>query len=107
VQTCALPISLGAHFRAQEQVEALAGLPVDAGVGHVPGAVAQRLAPGRAALLLAVGIGVVGADAEALGDLPAAGKLGALDHRLVEDRKSTRLNSSHVKISYAVFCLKK
>src|SRR5690606_41633043 len=26
---------------------------------------------------------------------------------LVEDRKSTRLNSSHVKISYAVFCLKK
>src|SRR5690625_6352349 len=26
---------------------------------------------------------------------------------LVEDRKSTRLNSSHVAISYAVFCLKK
>src|SRR5438874_5448449 len=26
------------------------------------------------------------------------------DHR---DRKSTRLNSSHVEISYAVFCLKK
>src|SRR5690606_41802700 len=26
---------------------------------------------------------------------------------LVGDRKSTRLNSSHVKISYAVFCLKK
>src|SRR5690606_39482893 len=25
----------------------------------------------------------------------------------VSDRKSTRLNSSHVKISYAVFCLKK
>src|SRR5699024_12353238 len=27
--------------------------------------------------------------------------------RLQEDRKSTRLNSSHVSISYAVFCLKK
>src|SRR2546430_3866091 len=27
--------------------------------------------------------------------------------RLVEDRKSTRLNSSHSQISYAVFCLKK
>src|SRR5439155_7183075 len=27
-----------------------------------------------------------------------------MDHR---DRKSTRLNSSHVAISYAVFCLKK
>src|SRR2546426_5520407 len=27
--------------------------------------------------------------------------------RLGEDRKSTRLNSSHLVISYAVFCLKK
>src|SRR5690606_41578728 len=27
--------------------------------------------------------------------------------RIDIDRKSTRLNSSHVKISYAVFCLKK
>src|SRR5690606_41443910 len=26
---------------------------------------------------------------------------------IMRDRKSTRLNSSHVKISYAVFCLKK
>src|SRR5690349_23651341 len=34
----------------------------------------------------------------------------AENRRLVEesvDRKSTRLNSSHVEISYAVFCLKK
>src|SRR3712207_8918171 len=34
----------------------------------------------------------------------------ALDDReqlLVRDRKSTRLNSSHANISYAVFCLKK
>src|SRR5207249_9678854 len=29
------------------------------------------------------------------------------DHVLGGDRKSTRLNSSHVSISYAVFCLKK
>src|SRR5690606_41432878 len=28
-------------------------------------------------------------------------------HKTARDRKSTRLNSSHVKISYAVFCLKK
>src|SRR2546430_3987377 len=27
--------------------------------------------------------------------------------RLLQDRKSTRLNSSHSQISYAVFCLKK
>src|SRR5688572_32041283 len=26
---------------------------------------------------------------------------------IIEDRKSTRLNSSHSQISYAVFCLKK
>src|SRR5207249_11636632 len=31
---------------------------------------------------------------------------GRCDHRR-RDRKSTRLNSSHVSISYAVFCLKK
>src|SRR5690606_40930655 len=34
---------------------------------------------------------------------PFARRLGAG----ARDRKSTRLNSSHVKISYAVFCLKK
>src|SRR5689334_24864077 len=28
-------------------------------------------------------------------------------HGLISDRKSTRLNSSHSSISYAVFCLKK
>src|SRR5690606_41618801 len=31
----------------------------------------------------------------------------SLPNCLNVDRKSTRLNSSHVKISYAVFCLKK
>src|SRR3712207_7029019 len=29
------------------------------------------------------------------------------DPKSIEDRKSTRLNSSHANISYAVFCLKK
>src|SRR5690554_7600239 len=33
--------------------------------------------------------------------------LGLLDLDAHGDRKSTRLNSSHVRISYAVFCLKK
>src|SRR3712207_8970263 len=37
------------------------------------------------------------AEATAVGVMVAAG----------EDRKSTRLNSSHANISYAVFCLKK
>src|SRR5690242_21322402 len=44
--------------------------------------------------------------------LPGAGAArdddveAGLDAR-VQDRKSTRLNSSHMSISYAVFCLKK
>src|SRR3989475_5410891 len=32
---------------------------------------------------------------------------GGLHGRAAKDRKSTRLNSSHSQISYAVFCLKK
>src|SRR6266496_5758820 len=42
-------------------------------------------------------------------DRPAAGpRRRRPDHRpRAQDRKSTRLNSSHVEISYAVFCLKK
>src|SRR2546430_5572160 len=32
---------------------------------------------------------------------------GVLGRTLLRDRKSTRLNSSHSQISYAVFCLKK
>src|SRR3712207_7046189 len=46
---------------------------------------------------------------------PARPRAGAADHepvaarldRVAVDRKSTRLNSSHANISYAVFCLKK
>src|SRR5699024_11636069 len=37
----------------------------------------------------------------------AALAFAAMQHPVAEDRKSTRLNSSHVSISYAVFCLKK
>src|SRR5690606_41670843 len=55
---------------------------VDRGVG------AERLA--ECAFLVGAGRGVNGG-----ADLPGE----------LEDRKSTRLNSSHVKISYAVFCL--
>src|SRR3712207_7006774 len=35
------------------------------------------------------------------------GVLSALGYGIALDRKSTRLNSSHANISYAVFCLKK
>src|SRR2546427_6857273 len=57
------------------------------------------LAPGMVNVLAAEGIRRVG-DAETVkicvGGLPQ-----------ILDRKSTRLNSSHSQISYAVFCLKK
>src|SRR3989442_4639773 len=47
--------------------------------------------------------------AQQLQALPAVGDArgDALFHLERSDRKSTRLNSSHVRISYAVFCLKK
>src|SRR3989442_3026946 len=40
-------------------------------------------------------------------DLAASEAKGAFGRKIEGDRKSTRLNSSHVRISYAVFCLKK
>src|SRR5207249_10259077 len=54
---------------------------------------AQRAWPGHARRCLRGGIAAL-----LQGPLDGTGKL---------DRKSTRLNSSHVSISYAVFCLKK
>src|SRR5690349_24195039 len=38
---------------------------------------------------------------------PLEAALDAMGVKVWADRKSTRLNSSHVEISYAVFCLKK
>src|SRR5258708_16978543 len=51
-------------------------------------------------------------EGDGLGHPPAAFELdraamGLLEHAGAGDRKSTRLNSSHQIISYAVFCLKK
>src|SRR5438067_4897718 len=41
------------------------------------------------------------------GQTPIQRRVGLGFDRDISDRKSTRLNSSHVSISYAVFCLKK
>src|SRR5574342_1238378 len=38
---------------------------------------------------------------------PSHASAFGVDTRMCRDRKSTRLNSSHHRISYAVFCLKK
>src|SRR3712207_8872771 len=65
------------------------GLPGGRGVGG-PQAGRDQLVDGGVAEPRAVG-------------RARAARLGAAE----EDRKSTRLNSSHANISYAVFCLKK
>src|SRR5690349_23575789 len=71
--------------------------------------------------LLAFAVGMAGVDllnrAAHRRPVPGWGPLGCFgQHRVLDgvrgvvgqvDRKSTRLNSSHVEISYAVFCLKK
>src|SRR3712207_7968984 len=62
-------------------------------------------------LELAVGLARdVGQEVEEVRGLPVeAERVQRPQHegRVAEDRKSTRLNSSHANISYAVFCLKK
>src|SRR3712207_8756005 len=60
----------------------------------------ERHAPGRKERL--EGATVKEADHAALDE-----NAHAAGHQEGEDRKSTRLNSSHANISYAVFCLKK
>src|SRR5690348_17540037 len=50
--------------------------------------------------------GLAGLEPGELAGALAAGRDTSL-LQLAEDRKSTRLNSSHPSISYAVFCLKK
>src|SRR3712207_7443322 len=76
---------------------------------------ARRLdEPGALVGLVATALGHVGQEAELVavaaaadrGDLGVEPFLGADGVGRV-DRKSTRLNSSHANISYAVFCLKK
>src|SRR5699024_1249649 len=76
--------------------------------GHIGGGV---LDDHEAAVDAAVGgeeagqaVGEGGVDHALNAPLGDAGQLRAGD---AQDRKSTRLNSSHVSISYAVFCLKK
>src|SRR3712207_7083521 len=52
--------------------------------------------------------GALGGVGVAVGqDHDVAGAVGGPEAVAGQDRKSTRLNSSHANISYAVFCLKK
>src|SRR5439155_16970608 len=65
------------------------------------GVAGVRRAAARGAVRRALGVVHVGGSRERRGGLRHVRQL------LRQDRKSTRLNSSHVAISYAVFCLKK
>src|SRR5207249_5652514 len=85
VQTCALPICPGSQTPATRCMRSLE----QRGLGREPPL-------GRGEPLLRLGL---------LPDEPQLVAQQELQRRL--DRKSTRLNSSHVSISYAVFCLKK
>src|SRR5690242_21546857 len=67
--------------------------------------VERSFAGHRGARRAAEGPGGAGAHPRAHEDSLAAARAAA--EAQAEDRKSTRLNSSHMSISYAVFCLKK
>src|SRR5690606_40524568 len=75
---------------ARERARLAVGLVHDAHLGHHPAPIQGQAAPGVAR----------GHDVD---DFRL--EVGVAKRRRL-DRKSTRLNSSHVKISYAVFCLK-
>src|SRR3712207_8591332 len=69
------------------------------GLGQHPGVVGPMEGVGRA--------GRAGEVRRGGADIDVGLVLLARDRGDGEDRKSTRLNSSHANISYAVFCLKK
>src|SRR2546427_9575755 len=70
---------------------------LDAAVG-ITGRLLRRRRPAAAGARTAVAETAAG---------PPGARRGNLLARIPGDRKSTRLNSSHSQISYAVFCLKK
>src|SRR3712207_7649973 len=93
VQTCALPIStpIGDEVAPASEKE------LQFGESFLSGQELAKIAPHA---------GLIGDDVGVFGigfRLPTVSVAGAVHG----DRKSTRLNSSHANISYAVFCLKK
>src|SRR5207249_11082854 len=86
----ALPISGIGDRRFESRLGAIDGLTRKDAAVDVRGRVLRQ--------------GVVG-----VATVQQGGDAGGSQHAVIDtiDRKSTRLNSSHVSISYAVFCLKK
>src|SRR2546427_9440031 len=71
-----------------------------------PASAASRLPPGAGSVSPCRACGLVGSTGDRVGQSHAPLRVGERVRRAL-DRKSTRLNSSHSQISYAVFCLKK
>src|SRR2546430_10300216 len=67
----------------------------------------EGAAPSALLLVEMDGLGRYPEEFDELAAEAAVERLTALEGDLTIDRKSTRLNSSHSQISYAVFCLKK
>src|SRR3712207_195980 len=97
-------------IRRDTTLEKLASLkPLDEG-GTVTAGNAPGVTDGAGALVLASESFAERRDLEPLGTILAHAKVAEEPpnlHSVSGDRKSTRLNSSHANISYAVFCLKK
>src|SRR5699024_12081959 len=83
----------------ENEVHALDGVSISVNEGEFV-AVVGTSGSGKSTLLNMIG----GLDRPTSGSVMIRGKELL---KMKEDRKSTRLNSSHVSISYAVFCLKK
>src|SRR3712207_8378743 len=90
--------SVGSLGRPVSEVEDITKLPH---VGGTTAEVIRELAENRTPQILA----------DLLAEIPPGlvemTRLPGMGPRTAGDRKSTRLNSSHANISYAVFCLKK
>src|SRR5690554_7437788 len=73
--------------------------------GEIHGIVGENGAGKSTLMNILFGMSVIHSTGGYEGKIRVSGKEAQIKSPL--DRKSTRLNSSHVRISYAVFCLKK
>src|SRR3989454_4281165 len=93
--------------------EPVAAVPTDAALiatwrgGDEPAAAELVRRHARALARFLAGAGALAADVDDLVQETFIRAFRALGRFRGQDRKSTRLNSSHLVISYAVFCLKK
>src|SRR5207253_10332203 len=86
-------------FRSGERLHPL-------GAAALAAALVELVAGARRLVLRQAGVEQLLAERLQIFELETLGAIADLVGLLGLDRKSTRLNSSHVAISYAVFCLK-